>query len=225
MELPQGRGSLNIVSGARLIGAKTLTDGGRGEAAIASDLVARIACGDAAAEIEFYERYTRVLVFYLRRLTRDRALADDLHQDTFRIALLRLRREPLAQPELLANFLYRTAKNLAIGQQRKSARQQTYSTEDEVIERAAESNAPSALTSVLYRERASLVREMIQEIKSDRDRTLLYRYYVAEDAKESLCEELDLSHRHFDRVLFRARQRLKELVVRFEKREARSPRG
>lgn len=188
------------------------------EAAVAVDLVERIACGDAAAESALVDRYSRVLTFFLRRQTHDLALADDLHQETFCIVLLRLRRSRLGEPEKLANFLYRTARNLVIAQYRKAARQQTF-TAEEGIERTVEKKAPSPLDSVLLHEQASLVRQMIEEIKSQRDRELLYRYYVAEEEKEALCSDLDLSHRHFDRVLFRARQRLKELLQHFEKRQ------
>jgi len=55
---------------------------------------------------------------------------------------------------------------------------------------------------------------VIGELDGDRDRELLFRFYIAEEDKERLCEELGLTSLHFNRVLFRARQRYKELYER-----------
>ncbi len=48
--------------------------------------------------------------------------------------------------------------------------------------------------------------------ETDRDRQILYRFYIAEEDKERICADLDLSSLHFNRVLFRARQRFKDLL-------------
>ncbi len=56
------------------------------------------------------------------------------------------------------------------------------------------------------------VRQVIGELKTERDRQLLLRFYLAEDDKEQICSDLGLSSLHFNRVLFRARQRFKVLL-------------
>jgi RNA polymerase sigma-70 factor (ECF subfamily) len=61
------------------------------------------------------------------------------------------------------------------------------------------------------------VRRLIGELDTDRDRQILYRFYIAEEDKERICADLELSSLHFNRVLFRARQRFKELLEGFEK--------
>jgi RNA polymerase sigma-70 factor (ECF subfamily) len=63
------------------------------------------------------------------------------------------------------------------------------------------------------------------ELGSDRDRQLLFRFYVGEEDKDRLCRDLDLSSLHFNRVLFRARQRYKELYERRFLDERASARG
>src|ERR1044071_3394981 len=88
------------------------------EAEVATDLGRRIASGDPGAEGELVERYSRGVLYLLRRMAPE--LADDLHQETFRIALERLRRRELDEPEGLAGFLRGIARNLVIGERRKS---------------------------------------------------------------------------------------------------------
>ena len=185
------------------------------EAEIASDLVRRIAAGDASAEEELVQRYSRGLLYLLRHLGAPPELADDLNQETFRIVLERLRRRELDDPSGLAGFLRATARNLRIAEVRKTARRRT-DADDEKLEQVVHP-APGQLSSVLHDEEAGIVRQLIQELPANRDRQLLLRFYVAEEEKESICADLGLDSLHFNRVLFRARQRFKELLERFEK--------
>jgi RNA polymerase sigma-70 factor (ECF subfamily) len=191
------------------------TDAGTepGEAEIATDLVRRIAAGDASAEETLVLRYSRGLLYLLRRLGAPPDLAEDLHQETFRIALERLRRRALDEPAGLAGFLRGTARNLIIAERRKTARRRT-GTDDEELEQAVHPE-PSQLSTVLRDEEAESVRRLIAELATDRDRQILLRFYVAEEEKESICADLGLDGLHFNRVLFRARQRFKELLERF----------
>jgi RNA polymerase sigma-70 factor (ECF subfamily) len=190
------------------------------EAEVAADLVQRIARGDASAEGELVARYSRGLRYLLRRLGAAPELADDLHQETFRIVLERLRKKELDEPEGLAGFLRGTARNLMIGERRKTARRRTEADDEEVAQ--AVHPAPSQLSAVLLDEEAETVRRLIRELPTDRDRQLLLRYYVSEEEKESLCIDLGLDSLHFNRVLFRARQRFKEILEHHWARDRRS---
>jgi len=182
------------------------------EAAAAADLVRRIAGGDDAAEGELAQRYRRGLLHLLRHLGAPPELADDLAQETFRIVLERLRRGGLAEPAGLAAFLRGTARNLLVAERRKTARRRTWGDTGELAEAVAP--APSQLQSVLVDEEAEMVRRLIGELPTDRDRQLLLRFYVGEEDKERICADLGLDSLHFNRVLFRARQRFKELLER-----------
>ncbi len=187
------------------------------EAAVAADLVRRIVARDAAAEGELVQRYQRGLLYLLRRLGALPDLAEDVQQETFRIVIERLRREGLADPAALAPFLRGTARNLLIAERRKAARRRTWGDSGELA--AAVAPAPSQLQSVLLDEEAEIVRKLIGELPTDRDRQLLLRFYVGEEDKDAICADLGLDHLHFNRVLFRARQRFKELLERFQKRQ------
>jgi len=190
------------------------------EAEIATDLARRIAAGDACAEGDLVQRYSRGLLYLLRRLGASPDLADDLHQETFRIVLERLRRKGLDDPAGLAGFLRGTARNLMTAERRKTARRRT-DADEEALEQVV-NPSPGQLSSVLLDEEAGIVRKLIGELPTDRDRQLLLRFYVAEEDKESICADLGLESLHFNRVLFRARQRFKELLERFEKQQALS---
>jgi RNA polymerase sigma-70 factor (ECF subfamily) len=60
------------------------------------------------------------------------------------------------------------------------------------------------------------VRKVLGELKSERDRQVLFRFYVAEEEKEKICASLGLTSLHFNRVLFRARERFRELYEQEE---------
>lgn len=184
------------------------------EAEVATGLVRRIASGDASAESELVERYSRGVLYLLRRLAPE--LADDLHQETFRVVLERLRRRELDEPEGLVGFLRGIARNLVIAERRKSARRRTEADEEELAQ--AVHPAPGQLSAVLLDEEAETVRQLIRELPTERDRELLLRFYVTEEDKESLCTDLGLDSLHFNRVLFRARQRFKELFLERRKK-------
>jgi RNA polymerase sigma-70 factor (ECF subfamily) len=72
-------------------------------------------------------------------------------------------------------------------------------------------HAADAVNQLLQQEQAAMVRTVLGELESDRDREILFRFYLAEDDKERICRDLGLTAVHFNRVLFRARERFGEL--------------
>jgi RNA polymerase sigma-70 factor (ECF subfamily) len=187
------------------------------EAVVAADLVRRIAAGDAAAEGELVERYRRGLLYLLHRLGALPDLAEDVQQETFIIAIKRLRHRGLDDPAGLAPFLRATARNLLIAEWRKTERRRTWGDSGELA--AAVAPAPSQLQTLLLDEEAEIVRELIGELPTDRDRQILFRFYVGGQDKAKICADLGLDSLHFNRVLFRARKRFKELRERSQKRQ------
>jgi RNA polymerase sigma-70 factor (ECF subfamily) len=71
--------------------------------------------------------------------------------------------------------------------------------------------SPSPLELLLADERAGVARKVLSELGTDRDRQILFRFYVAEESKARICADLGLNSLHFNRVLFRARERYREL--------------
>jgi RNA polymerase sigma-70 factor, ECF subfamily len=192
------------------------------EARTAAALARRIHAGDADAERELVERYSKGLLYHLRQITRDPFLADDLHQETFRAVLLRLRSGTLEQPEKLAGFILGTGRNLALGDVRRHARRGDFAPAELPAEPA--DPAPGQLDRVLRREAAEAVQHLIAELDAERDREILLRFHVAEEEKETICADLGLTSLQFNVVLFRARQRFKQLVERSRQGRARAGR-
>jgi len=171
-------------------------------------LVKRIIAGDSTAEEELARRYTRGIRMLLRRITNDRS-ADDLHQDTFRRALEKIRRGELREPHKLSAFMCGLARNLAIDSLRQSMRAEQLQPPQPVPTPDAD-----ALEQLLREERARAVRQVLSEMPVARDREILRRFYIAEEDKEQICADLGLSALHFNRVLHRARERFRELFDR-----------
>ncbi|MEM7349188.1 MAG: sigma-70 family RNA polymerase sigma factor [Acidobacteriota bacterium] len=184
-----------------------------------AELVRRILAGEAQAEVEMVERFSRGVKFLLLELTRDPARADDLHQETFRLALEKVRDGELRDPDKLAAFIRQIARNLFIAEYRKGVKQPTVSGGGADDVAPPPDPAPSPLARLLAKENATIVRRLLAELEPERDRQILFRFFIAEHRKEDICAAFDLSSLHFNRVLHRARGRLKDLVQRYHKRQ------
>jgi RNA polymerase sigma-70 factor (ECF subfamily) len=181
------------------------------EPQVSAEIVARIGAGDRSAESLLVERYGRGLLFLLRRRTEDTELAKDLRQETFRIAIEKLRAEPIENPERLAAFLRGVAVNLVGSSWRKKSRQAT-TADTEVIEALA-ADDPTPFDELSRAQVSGAVRTLLQELTVARDREILTRLYLEEQDRETICATLGLDSVHFNRVLFRAKQRFRELLL------------
>jgi RNA polymerase sigma-70 factor (ECF subfamily) len=160
-----------------------------------------------AARLKAHYPGLRLLIL---KTVRDPHLASDILNDAVATALDHLRRGRIAQPEQLAGYVYQVAMNLLRNQRRKM---------DERADRRADPSVLESLAGGLASEDAlqlaaitAQVRSVIRELPTERDRIVVKRFYLDEDDKESICKDIGLSAAHFDRVVFRARQRLKALL-------------
>ena len=179
---------------------------------MAASLVARIQSGDLQAEQELFERYHRPIRALLRQRLRQQADVEDFVQDTLSLALSKVRDGQVREPDKLGSFLMSMARNLVIEHFRRLQRRRTEAASDRVDEQAAVEPGPHSGTEaqLLAKERAALVRRMLLELDTARDRDILTRFYLEEEEKDSICADLGLSSLHFNRVLHRARQRYKK---------------
>ncbi|MES1245094.1 MAG: sigma-70 family RNA polymerase sigma factor [Acidobacteriota bacterium] len=155
------------------------------------------------------EVYGRGIAILLDRHTNGRPEAEDLFQDTFRLVLEKLRNDELREPSRLPGFIAQIARSLAIEHYRKALRRKTEPDSEAIADVVASGSGP--LSDLLVRERADLVRRVIQELGTSRDRDILLRFYIAEEDKERISADFGLSSLQFNRVLHRARERYREI--------------
>tara|TARA_B100001063_G_C16608950_1_gene474724 strand:- start:40 stop:624 length:585 start_codon:yes stop_codon:yes gene_type:complete len=182
------------------------------ESVIATALVKGILAGDAAAELQMIERYKRGVRFVLRRKCHDLDLTADISQETWRIVIERIRNNELREPAKLSAFILQTAKNQLLMHFRKSDIKRQQTGMGEALE--SEYSGPSTQSPEDALERHNLgllVQTVIKELNTSRDRELLHRYYIHEQDKQMICNELNVNAKNFDNVLYRCKQRFKTL--------------
>ena len=173
-----------------------------------AELVIRIGAGDVRAEALLYKKFQPGLILMLTGRARDRSRAEDLTQDTLMTVITRLRDRGIDNPEALSRFIQQTAKYIFIGWLRRAGNQvELKESFDDV-----NNDQTSVVDEITIERRQLAVRDLIGSLKVARDREILHRFYVREQAKPVICEALDLSTEHFDRVINRARNRFKQLV-------------
>ncbi|MBI4906015.1 MAG: sigma-70 family RNA polymerase sigma factor [Acidobacteria bacterium] len=175
------------------------------------DLVSAIVSGDRSAEAELVDWFARGLAIILSRIVKDHQTVEDLRQDSFRIAIERLRSGALRDPDALPGFMAMIARNVAIEHLRQRTPGALSATAPDPT------GGPSQYHDLARKQNAAIVRKILNELPQPRDRELLYRFYIADEEKETICERFGLSALHFNRVLHRARERFREL---FEKRRS-----
>jgi RNA polymerase sigma-70 factor (ECF subfamily) len=125
--------------------------------------------GDSEAFGALYERHARMLINFFHKMCYDRALAEDLTQETFlRLLRYRGRYQPTAT---FKTFLFTVARNLWIDRYRsQKAAPRTVSTELRVREEGAtlgdlvEAREEATVKRLADREAADLVRAALQDL-------------------------------------------------------------
>jgi RNA polymerase sigma-70 factor (ECF subfamily) len=177
------------------------------EGPFAHDIVALIASGDRHAEQEFARQFERGIRALVRRHCRQGdAVVDDLVQDILQRVLERLRAGAVRSATALPAYI-QSAVLHAVYSEHRSRRP----TEDvEAIDFIADGLTP--LDHAVSAQRSSLLRTLLGELPVLRDREILRRFYLVEQDKEVVCRELNIDESHFHRVLFRARDRFRDLL-------------
>lgn len=185
--------------------------GGEAQVAVdaggAADLVARIAAGDRAAETEFVRTFERGVRALVRRRCRPAdPIAEDLAQDVLARVLERLRagaiRDAAALPAYIqATIVYTTSAEYRGRRPTESAA---------VIDDLPSSDNP--VERIASDQLAALLRSLLTELPVARDREILARFYLDEQDKDDVCRQLGIDASHFHRVVFRARERFRQLL-------------
>ena len=155
-----------------------------------------------------YRDYPGLRALILRRV-RDPEVAADILQDAAVTTLEKLRSGEIAHPENLGGYLYRVAINHLRNHRRKD---RTALSSPELLEELRDTVEDPEWERVGRPQWAAAARRMLEEMPAARDRELLVRFYLNDEEKDTICRELSLSQEHFNRVIFRARNRFRELL-------------
>ena len=179
------------------------------------EIANKISQGDKSAENELIRFYQASLRYILRRKFYDKQLIEDVFQDTFCVVISKLRAQEIKNPKGLASFIRTTAIYLGNDYIRKEKKTQPNS-DTSLFENLLFQEKPQS-TQIDNAELSALVREVIQELRKSRDREVLLRFYLDQTEKKFICEEMSLSPEQFDRVIHRARSRLKDRLLSHNK--------
>jgi RNA polymerase sigma-70 factor (ECF subfamily) len=112
------------------------------------------------------------------------------------------------------------ALNLLVAQRRKDTRRAT-TADSEAIEIAVDEGA-GPFDNVSREQMRRAVGLLLSELGTPRDRDLLTRFYIQDQDKATICAALDVDSLHFNRVLFRAKERFRQLLLQAEQRAGSS---
>jgi len=144
------------------------------------------------------------LLDHLYRKVRNRDLAADLMHHAVAITLEKARCGDLTDDVPLAGYVFRVSINLWRNHRRSMHNRVDCRASTEVLmDLAGPDGSPGD-------ERLDRLIHTVLESLGARDRTIISRFYLAEDDKQAICDDLGLSSSHFDLIVSRARRRLRE---------------
>jgi RNA polymerase sigma-70 factor (ECF subfamily) len=177
---------------------------------ISSELAVKITSGDVSASNQFVEINYRWLLFIVRRKFSKSNNHEDIVQDTFMLVIGKLQQGKINQPKTIMAYLRTTAINIGFEYLRKD-KKFTSAIDQDFLE-AIEDAKDDILSTIIWNDKIKYVKQVLAELKIKRDKDILVKFYFEDCSKPSICQQLELSSEHFDRVLYRAKQRLMELI-------------
>jgi RNA polymerase sigma-70 factor (ECF subfamily) len=144
----------------------------------------------------FYEKSSKPLLSYVLRVTREKALADDIFQESY----VRLLQSDLKEPTdaKLKSYLFTIATNIIRDHWRRIKRNARWESED-----IADASTPHQEDQILLRETVGGALDGV----SPQQRSLLWLAYVEEYSHKEIAAMLNLQVRSVRVLLFRAKQK------------------
>lgn len=164
---------------------------------------------DPQAEAAFVAGYLPGIRALAKRQCRSGdEITDDVTQAVVERLLVNLRGGQLRDPLSLPAYVRMTTLNFIAAEYRRPDRAQTHDSGallDIADGDTPEDHAHRAITG-------QFVSGLVDQLPVERDRELLRRYYLQEEAQDRICADLKIERGLFRRVLHRARERLRLLA-------------
>ena len=174
------------------------------------DVVGRIYVGDDSGMEDLYRIFAEGIRFYLCRHLGQQELDDRVH-DTFVIVVQAIRKGELREPGRLMGFV------------RTVARRQVAAHIDQVVHSHQELNLDVGVRvadlsgnpeqNAVFQQKIALILSVFDDLPA-RDSEILSRFYLDEQSREEICEEMNLSETQFRLLKSRAKARFGELGKR-----------
>ena len=171
-------------------------------------LVSQIKAGEETGMEQLYKLFSRGIRYYLCRQLGPQELEDKVH-DTFLIVVNAVRRGDLREPERLMGFVRTVVR-----------RQVAAYIEQAVHNRREQADMETGITvadrkqnpeqEAMIRQKAELM-EIALSALSDRDREILFRFYLKEQPQEQICREMELTETQFRLLKSRAKAKFGEI--------------
>ena len=146
----------------------------------------------------------------IARKADDPQLGEDLLNEAICTAWEKWQNGQIARPQQIAGYVFQVAMNLLRNHRRgMGVRPEKRASASDLDGLQAKGEPRDEL---IESDLATRVKALIRDMGSERDRSVLVRFYLDEEDKEIICRDLNLTPLQFDKVLHRARRRLKELL-------------
>jgi len=173
-----------------------------------SDLVERIRTGDASGMEELYRVFSKGIRFFLCRQVGPQDLDDKVH-DIFLIITQAIRRGELRDPERLMGYV-RTIVRRQVAAHIDDAVQARRNQSDVDFNVTLTGHEPSPERRIIDRQNVDLAMRILGSLHK-RDREVLVRFYLQEQAPTQICTEMALTETQFRLIKSRAKARFGEL--------------
>lgn len=180
----------------------------------AGELARGIMSGNQQASSQFVNLHYRWLLFIVRKKFARVSSHEDIVQDSFLVVITKLQQGQVSNPDTIRAFLRTTAINIGYEYLRKDKKYA--SAVDQSSLDIFEDAKSDVLSNLEWKEGINKVKQVMAELPTERDQQILTQFYFEDQDKKDICQSLDLSSAHFDRVLYRAKQRLKELMQKHQ---------
>jgi RNA polymerase sigma-70 factor (ECF subfamily) len=178
---------------------------------LSGELAVKIIQGNSNASNAFVLMNYRWLLFIIRKKFARSNNHEDIVQDTFMLVINKLKQGSVNNPQAILAYLRTTAINIGFEYLRKD-KKFTSAVDQDYLE-VIEDSKDDILSTIIWNDKVKYVKQVLSELKVQRDKDILTQFYFEDQSKVSICKKLDLSSEHFDRVLYRAKQRLKQLIA------------
>lgn len=141
----------------------------------------------------------------LERKCGNAATAEEVLSEALETSLRKLRAGEIERPDQLVGYVYRVALNRWRNWRRTAEVRRT----DPIDSEDLPSEEPPAATPIERAHWAKLMRDVLEELPTPRDRELIVAFYLDEEERDNLCQRFGLTTEHFNRVIHRARERFR----------------